>query len=55
MCLLHTFVLRKPEEQRPPRRRCEENIKLSYKEIGLECVDWRVWTGGCGLDLFVSG
>jgi hypothetical protein len=40
MCLPYTFVLRKPEEKRPLRRRWAENIKLTFKEIRLEGVDW---------------
>jgi len=40
MCLLYTFVLRKPEEKRPLRRRWAENFKLSFREIGLEDVGW---------------
>jgi len=40
MCLPYKHVLRKPEEKRPLRRRWTENIKMSFKEIGLEFVDW---------------
>ena len=40
MCLPYTHVLRKPEENRPLRRRWTESIKFSFKEIGLESVDW---------------
>ena len=40
MCLPYTQVLRKPEEKRPLRRRSAENTKFSFKEIGLEGIDW---------------
>jgi len=42
MCLprTQTFVLRKPNEKISLRRRWTENIKLSFKVIGLEGVDW---------------
>jgi hypothetical protein len=33
----------KPEGKRPlgrPMHRCEDNIRMDFREIGWECVDW---------------
>jgi len=33
----------KPEGKRPlgrQRHRCKDNIKMSFKEIGCECMNW---------------
>jgi hypothetical protein len=33
----------KPEGNRPlarPRPRCEDNIKVDFRETGWECMDW---------------
>jgi hypothetical protein len=40
---VYKILVRKPEGKRPlrkPRRRWEDNIKMSHREIYLEGVDW---------------
>jgi hypothetical protein len=42
---MHGVLVGKPEGKRPlgrPRRRCEDNIKMDFQEIGAGCVDWIV-------------
>jgi hypothetical protein len=37
--------VRKPEGKRPlgrPRRRWVDNIKMDFREIGWDCMDWIV-------------
>jgi hypothetical protein len=39
----HNILVGKPEGKRlhvRPRRRCEDNIRMDLREIGLEDVDW---------------
>ena len=43
----------KPEGKGPlgrPRRRCEDNIKMDFQEVG-----WRVWTGLIWLKIGAGG
>jgi hypothetical protein len=40
---VYRVLVRKPEEKRPlgrPRRRCEDNIKMDFQEIGGGRGDW---------------
>jgi hypothetical protein len=40
---VHRVLVGKPEEKRPlrrPRRRCEDNIKMSLQEVGGGRGDW---------------
>jgi hypothetical protein len=42
----HNILVGRPEGRRPlgrPRRRCEDNIKMDLREIGLGDVDWIHW------------
>jgi hypothetical protein len=39
----HNSLVGRPEGRRPlgrPRRRCEDNIKMDFWEIGFRDVDW---------------
>jgi hypothetical protein len=39
---VYRTLVGKPEEKRPlgrPRRRCEDNIKMDFKEVGCEDID----------------
>ena len=39
----HRVLVGKPEGKKPlgkPRRRYEDDIKISLMEVGLDCVDW---------------
>jgi hypothetical protein len=49
----YRILVRNPEGTRPlgrPRRRCEDNIEIDLKEIGLGDRDWiclaQVWVSG---------
>jgi hypothetical protein len=40
---VYRFLVGRPEDKRPlgrPRRRCEDNIKMDLKEIGMDRADW---------------
>ena len=42
---VHKILVGKPEGKRPvgrPRRRWEDNIKMSLEEVGRGCGDWMV-------------
>jgi hypothetical protein len=50
------FLVGRPEHKRPlrrPRRRCEDNIKMDLREIGIDGTNWirlaqdRVQWGAC--------
>jgi hypothetical protein len=39
----YKILVRKPEDKRPlgmPMRRCKDNIRMNFREIGWEVVDW---------------
>jgi hypothetical protein len=40
---VHRVLVGKPERKRPfgrPRRRWEDNIKMDFHEVGVDCGDW---------------
>jgi len=40
---MHTVLVGKPEGKRKlgrHRRRWEDNIRIGFREMGYECVDW---------------
>ena len=40
---VHKVLVGKPEGKKPlgrPRRRCEDNIKMGFEEVGRGCGDW---------------
>ena len=40
---VHSFLVRIPEGKRAlgrPRRRCKDNIKMDFQEVGGGCGDW---------------
>jgi len=40
---VYCFMVSKPEGKRPlgrPRRRCEDNIKMNFQEVGCGGMDW---------------
>jgi hypothetical protein len=42
----YRILVGKPEGKRPllrPRRRWVDNIKMDFKELGWDAMDWMIW------------